>query len=150
MKTKKATRNIQLYMQNREGRGVKTIYKGIDLTLFSKAWFFTKKILQIIFHTWKLTVSLTHLYTSLFAWMDRNYDFRFFFLFRSGYIERDKFTSRFRFLFTLCLFIKLVFSLILLLRIFTIWFRYLLKYWLHVIYFSTYIVLSFMDEGHLI
>ena len=37
MKTKKATRNIRLYMQNREGRGVKSIYKGIDLTFFSKA-----------------------------------------------------------------------------------------------------------------
>ena len=37
MKTIKATRNIRLYMQNREGREVKTINKGIDLTFFSKA-----------------------------------------------------------------------------------------------------------------
>ena len=60
MKTKKATRNIRLYMQNREGRGVKSIYKGIDLTFFSKAWFLTKKILQINFPTWKLSVYLTY------------------------------------------------------------------------------------------
>ena len=60
MKTKKATRNIRLYMQNREGREVKTINKGIDLTFFSKAWFLTKKILQINFPTWKLSVYLTY------------------------------------------------------------------------------------------
>ena len=87
IQTKKTTKNIQLLILQSEGRGIKmTKHQGIDLTFFSKDWFFSR--LRKFFSQFSILENFLYIwptFTASFAWIFMYFVFVYKTRFQSWY-----------------------------------------------------------------